>query len=287
MSTLKTTVLLAALTLLFIWIGNMIGGQQGMIIAFIFALVMNFVSFWFSDKIVLKMYRAQVLNEAEAPKIYEIVRNLRRAAGLPMPKIYIIPNDTPNAFATGRGPKHAVVAVTEGLLRLLNENEIEGVLAHELAHVKNRDILISTIVATIAGAIFMLSNMARFAAIFGGYGGRGGRDRGNALSLLFIAIVAPIAAMLIQFAISRSEEFKADASGAKISKNPLGLASALEKLSYASRKIPMQASPTTAHMFIVNPLSGSGITKLFSTHPPVEERVSRLRELSKTIRPTF
>lgn len=284
MNMFKTAVLLTALTLLFIWIGGMIGGRGGMIIAFMFALVMNFVSYWFSDKIVLAMYRAQEATEMEVPAIFRIVKNLTQKANLPMPKVYIIPTDTPNAFATGRNPSRAAVAVTDGILRLLNEDELEGVLAHELAHVKNRDILISTIVATIAGAIFMLASMARWAAIFGGFGGRDRRGGGNVLALLLVAIVAPIAALLIQLAISRAREYQADQSGGKISGRPLGLANALRKLHAGVRRFPMrQASPTTAHMFIVNPLTGRGMASLFSTHPPMEQRVARLEDLSTRI----
>lgn len=285
MNMFKTAVLLTALTLLFIWIGGAIGGRGGMVIAFIFALVMNFVSYWFSDKIVLAMYRAQEAAEIEVPAVFRIVRSLTQKANLPMPKVYIIPTDTPNAFATGRNPSHAAVAVTDGILRLLNEDELEGVLAHELAHVKNRDILISTIVATIAGAIFMLANMARWAAIFGGFGGRDRRGGGgNVLALLLVAIVAPIAALLIQLAISRAREYQADQSGGRISGNPLGLANALRKLHAGVHRFPMrQANPTTAHMFIVNPLTGKGMVSLFSTHPPMEQRVARLEDLSRRI----
>jgi len=282
MNMFKTMVLLTALTLLLVWVGGMIGGRNGMMFALVFAAVMNIGAYWFSDKIVLMMYRAKEAVEAEVPAVYRIVRNLTQAAGLPMPRVYIVPGPTPNAFATGRSPKRAVVAVTEGILQLLNEDELEGVIAHELAHIKNRDILISSIVATVAGAIFMLANMARWAAIFG-IGGRGGRrGGGNAIGLLAVAIVAPIAAMLIQLAISRSEEYRADASGGRISGKPLGLANALRKLHAGNKRFPIRgASPTTAHMFIVSPLNGGGMLRLFSTHPPVEERVARLEAQSK------
>lgn len=278
MNIFKTTVLLVALTLLLVWVGGMLGGRSGMMTAFVFAAIMNFASFWFSDKLVLFMYRAQPAKEEEVPAVYRIVRNLTSKTGMPMPKIYIVPVATPNAFATGRGPKHAVVAVTDGILRLLNENELEGVLAHELAHVKNRDILIATIVATIAGAIYMLANMARWTMMFGGRSRE--RDRGNAIALLLVAIVAPIAAMLIQLAISRAGEYRADETGARFTKKPLGLANALRKLQQGVRQIPLtEGSPTTAHMFIVNPFRGRDFAALFMTHPPTEKRVARLEAL--------
>ena len=280
MNTLKTTLLLTALTVLFLFIGQMLGGNNGMIIALIFAGIMNLGAYWFSDKIVLKMYGAKQVTEADAPGLVGIVRRGAQSAGLPMPKVYLIPSDTPNAFATGRNPGHAAVAATEGILRILSEDELEGVMAHELTHVKNRDTLISSVVATIAGAISMLANMAMWAGMFGG--GRG-RDRGNGIGLLVMAIVAPLAAVLIQTAISRAREFMADAGGAKISRKPLALASALRKLQNANLRVPMQANPSTAHMFIVNPLSGGRMLSLFSTHPPTEERVSRLQELAQRI----
>mgnify|MGYP000877788450 CR=1 FL=1 len=280
MNALKTGVLLAALTLLIMWIGRMIGGPGGMMVAFLFALVMNGVSYWFSDKIVLAMYRAKPVTEAEAPELYSIVGRLTAQAGLPMPKLYILPDESANAFATGRNPNHAAVAVTRGLMRILDQGEVEGVLAHELAHVKNRDILISSIAATLAGAIMMLANMARWGMILGGMG-RSDDDNGGALGLLATVIVAPIAAMMIQLAISRSREYQADVTGASISGKPLGLANALLKLENASRVIPSQASPATAHMFIVNPLSGKSMAALFSTHPSIPDRVNRLRAMAQ------
>ncbi len=279
----RTTLLLAALTVLIVWIGRLLGGPQGMAIALVFAVVMNFGSYWFSDKIVLAMYRAQPVDEREAPELYNMVRELAASAGLPMPKVYIIPSETPNAFATGRNPEHAVVAVTEGLLRLLSAHEVRGVLAHELAHIKNRDILIGTIAASLAGAIMFLADMARWAAIFGGFRGSDdeGEGAGGLIGTLILAIVAPIAAMLIQMAISRSREYLADETGARIAGHPESLASALEKLAVASQRIPMvEAKPATAHMFIVNPLSGRSLVNLFSTHPPIEERIRRLRSFA-------
>lgn len=279
---LRTTFLLAALTVLVVWIGRILGGPQGMILAFGFAIVMNFGSYWFSDKIVLAMYRARPLSVNEAPELHRIVRELATNAGLPMPKICRIPNPTPNAFATGRNPRHAVVAVTDGLLQLLATDEIRGVLAHEMSHVKNRDILIGSIAATMAGAIMILANMAKWGAIFGGFRGDDDEGGGGIIGTLVIAILAPIAAMMIQMAVSRSREYLADETGAKISHNPLSLASALEKLAVASHRIPMtNAQPATAHMFIVNPLTGKSMASLFSTHPPIEERIRRLRSLAR------
>jgi len=282
MNTLKTAFFLTLLTLLLIFIGRILGGNSGMIIALVFAAIFNLGSYWFSDKIVLRMYRAQKIEESDNPGLYRLVRRIASQAGLPMPKVYIIPTDSPNAFATGRNPEHSAVAVTSGILRILNEEELEGVISHEMSHVKNRDILISSVVATVAGAISMLAQMAQFAAIFGG--GRDEENRGGGLGLLFMAIVAPIAALLIQLAISRSREYQADESGAKISHKPLALAGALKKLSYASQRVPMQANPSTAHLFIVNPLTGGGLTSLFSTHPPLEQRISRLESLAKSLR---
>ncbi|MFP3870260.1 MAG: zinc metalloprotease HtpX [Syntrophobacteria bacterium] len=277
---LKTTVLLAALTVLIVLVGRVFGGSQGMVIAFVFALIMNFGSYWFSDKIVLAMYRAKELGPNEEPQIHQIVAELAQRGGLPKPRIYMIPSDTPNAFATGRNPEHAVVAVTRGIVRLLEPEELKGVLAHELGHVKNRDILIGSIAATLAGVVMLLANMARFAAIFG-LGGQDDEGRGNIIVLIVMSIVAPLAAMLIQMAISRSREYLADSTGARLAGNPQSLASALQKLAYGSQRLPMQkANPATAHMFTVNPLSGGGVAKLFSTHPPIEERIRRLRSMA-------
>ena len=277
MNTLRTGILLGALTGLLMLIGGYFGGKQGIVIAFIFAMVMNFGSYWFSDKIVLSMYKAREVSEGEAPELYSIVKNLALRAGLPMPRVYIVPGDTPNAFATGRNERHAVVAVTEGILRILNRDELDGVLAHELTHIKNKDMLIGSIAATLAGAVMMLASMAKWAAIFG----VGGDDDegGGIFGLILMAILAPIAAMLIQMAISRSREYLADEGGARISGKPYGLAGALEKLSNASKTIPMQANPSTAHMFIVNPLTAKSFANLFSTHPPIEKRVEKLRSM--------
>jgi heat shock protein HtpX len=279
---LKTTVLLAALTVLIVLFGRMFGGNQGMVIAFIFAMIMNFGSYWFSDKIVLAMYRAKELTPNEAPKIHQLVAELAQRGGIPKPRIYLIPSETPNAFATGRNPEHAVVAVTQGIVRLLNDDELKGVLAHELGHVRNRDILIGSIAATLAGVVMMLASIARWGAILGFGGGNDDEGGGgNILVLIVMSIVAPLAAVLIQMAISRSREYLADETGARLAENPRSLASALEKLAQASKRTPMQeAKPATAHMFIVNPLSGGGFASWFSTHPPVEERVRRLRAMA-------
>lgn len=274
MNTVKTTLLLAILTAIFIVIGNLVGGQSGMIIALIIAALMNFISYWFSDKIVLAMYKAKPVTRDEAKDIYRIVEDLTQREGLPMPKIYVIPNDSPNAFATGRDPNHAAVAVTEGLLDLMSYEEVQGVIAHELSHVKHRDTLIGTIAATLAGAIMMLANMARWGAFL--YGGRDENGRNNIISLLVLAVLAPLAAMLIQMAISRSREYKADEGAARMTGNPNGLASALRKLGEVSKRRPMVASNNTAHLFIVQPFSGQAFLSLFSTHPPIEERVKRL-----------
>ncbi len=276
---IRTTVLLALMTAFILWIGQVFGGRQGMIIALVIAGAMNFFSYWFSDKVVLSMYRAREVTPQQAPEIYKIVQVLAKRADLPMPKIYVIPQQTPNAFATGRNPRHAVVAVTEGLLNIMDREEVMGVLAHELAHVKNRDILIGSIAATIAGAIMMLATMARWSAILGG--GRGDDDTGGGsgiISLMIMSILAPVAAVLIQMAISRSREYLADSTGADFAGHPEGLSRALEKLGTYSRRLPMNASPSTAHMFTVNPLSGRGLMHLFSTHPPLEERIARLRK---------
>jgi heat shock protein HtpX len=279
MNNIKTLFLLVTLTLILIWAGAAMGGKQGMTIALIFALGMNFFAYWFSDKIVLKMYRAKEVTESEAPDLYRIVRRLVQKAEIPMPKVYIMDQDQPNAFATGRNPKHAAVAVTTGIMRILSQEELQGVIGHELAHVKHRDILISTIAATIAGAISYLAYMAQWAMIFGGH--RGDDDEGGSpIAALIMMIVGPIAAMIVQMAISRSREYAADEDGARLAGNPRYLSGALRKLHMASQKIPMNANPATSHMFIVNPLSGGGIAKLFSTHPPIEERISRLESMS-------
>jgi heat shock protein HtpX len=274
----KTALLLAVLTAMLVLLGGALGGRQGMLIAFIFALVMNFASYWWSDKIVLAMYGARPITEAQAPGLHNIVRRLASKAGVPMPRVYLVPSEQPNAFATGRNPEHAVVAVTEGILRILDDDELEGVLAHELSHVTNRDVLISTIAATLAGAITYLAHMAQWAAFFGG--GRQSDDDGpSPVAMMLMAFVAPIAALLVQLAVSRSREFQADATGARLAGRTWGLSKALEKLDMASRAIPMAANPATAHLFIVNPLSGQGLMRLFSTHPPMEERIARLRSM--------
>ncbi|TFH53709.1 MAG: zinc metalloprotease HtpX [Methanothrix sp.] len=276
MNTLKTTFLLTCLTLLLVAMGSAIGGQSGMIIAFLIAGGMNFFSYWYSDKIVLKMYKAKEVSESENPSFYNMVSRLARQANMPMPKVYIIPSDGPNAFATGRNPENAAVAATEGIMRLLSDEELEGVMAHELAHVQNRDTLIGTIAATFAGAIAMLGNMLQWAAIFGG-GNNDEEGGGNLFGSLALAFIAPVAAMLIQMAVSRSREYLADASGARICGKPLALANALRKLQMGAQSVPMtEATPATSHMFIVNPLTGGSMLKLFATHPPMEERVARL-----------
>ena len=280
MNTIRTTLLLGALTGLLMLIGGYFGGKSGVVIAFLFAMVMNFGSYWFSDKIVLRMYKAQEISESQAPELYGIVKNLALRGNLPMPRVYVIPENTPNAFATGRDENHAVVAVTEGITRILNRDELEGVIGHELTHIKNKDMLIGSIAATLAGAIVMLANMAQWAAIFGGVSRDDDEGAGGGLiGLILMAILAPIAAVVIQMAISRSREFLADAGGARISGKPYGLAGALEKLQRASQAIPMDANPSTAHMFIVNPLTGGSLMSLFSTHPPLEERIARLKSM--------
>jgi heat shock protein HtpX len=271
----KTALLLGLLSGVLLAIGQLLGGANGLMIGFVFAVVMNFGSYWFSDKIVLRMYRAQEVGPGH--RLYNMVERLSRNAQLPMPKVYIIPDASPNAFATGRNPSHAAVAATEGIMQVLNEHELEGVMAHELAHVKHRDILISSVAATIAATIMMVAQMAQFAAIFGGVGGRSD-DRGgmNPLALLVSIIVAPIAASLIQMAISRSREFAADAAGARIAGSPYGLADALRKIDAVARRVPLPANPATAHMFIIKPFSGGGLSNLFSSHPPTEARINAL-----------
>jgi heat shock protein HtpX len=284
MNSIKTAVLMAGLAGILMVLGGLAAGDQGVIMAFIIAMGMNFFSYWFSDKLVLAMYRAQEVSSIEAPELHHIVRNLADRAGLPMPRVYVIPTETPNAFATGRNPSHAVVAVTEGILRILSRDELEGVLGHELAHVKHRDILIQTVAATFASAISFLAFMTRWGAMFGGFGGRDENDGGGILGLLVMAIVAPIAAMIIQLAISRSREFGADATGAHISGRPLALANALRKLSLGVQRRPLADTPShnaTAHMFIVKPFSGRGLAALFSTHPSTEERIARLQEIAR------
>jgi heat shock protein HtpX len=279
MNTTKTIALMVVLTVLLVFAGGALGGRQGMIMAFMFASVMNLVSYWFSDKIVLRMYNAREVTDAEAPVLYGITRDLAMRANLPMPKVYVIPSDAPNAFATGRNPKHAAVAATEGILRLLNRDELMGVMAHELSHVMNRDILIGTIAATMAGAISMLASMAQWGMIFGGGRRDDNQGSGNMIAAIAMMILAPIAAGLVQMAISRSREYQADATGARISGNPMALASALKKLQMGSQRVPLDANPATAHMFIVNPLRGGGMMSLFSTHPPMEERINRLEQM--------
>lgn len=274
-NTFKTAFLLTVLTLLLMFIGRAFGGQNGMLLALGVAVVMNFVSYFYSDKIALAMYRAQPVTREQLPRAYDIVERLTQKIGIPMPKMYVIPTESPNAFATGRNPQHASVAMTQGILGLLNDEELEGVLAHELGHVNNRDILISSVAATIAGAITMLASMGRFAMIFGGMGDREDR-RGGGLAALFMLIVAPIAASLIQLAISRSREYQADATGAHFTGNPYALASALSKLDAYSRRLPLQATPSTAHLFIIQPFLGMSFANLFSTHPPIAKRIERL-----------
>lgn len=281
MNALKTGFLLVALTILMVTVGGLIGNESGAVIAFVLALIMNLVTYWYSDKIVLAMYRARPVSEAEAPGLYSMVQRLTMSTGLPMPKLYVIPEEMPNAFATGRNPRHAAVAVTEGLLRMLDRDEVEGVIAHELAHVKNRDILIGTIAAALAGAVMMLANMARWGFMLAGAGRSDDDDNGGIVGLLVAAFVAPIAALLIQMAVSRSREYQADATGAQISGKPLGLANALAKLDSAAQVIPAEVQPATAHMFIVNPLRGGGLMSLFSTHPPIPDRIARLRALAE------
>ncbi len=283
MNTFKTTLFLTLLTLLLVGIGQLVGGHRGMMIALSMALVMNVISYWFSDKIVLAMYGAKPVSESELPELARTVRRLAQQAGMPMPRLYRIPTETPNAFATGRSPNHAAVAVTEGILRLLTDEELEGVISHELSHVRNYDILTSTVAATIAGAIYMLADMARWAMMWGGGRSRDDRNNGGVqlVLMLVVAIVAPIAAMLIQMAVSRSREYQADASGATLCHKPLALASALRKIHAMAARVPMAASPATAHLFIVNPLTAGGLVNLFSTHPPVERRIEILERLAR------
>jgi heat shock protein HtpX len=278
---LKTTLLLSLLTLLMVLMGSAIGGQTGMVVAFLIALAMNFVSYWHSDKIVLKMYRAREIGENDNPAFYGMIKRLALRVGLPMPRVYIIPSENPNAFATGRSPDHAAVAATEGILHLLSREELEGVMAHELAHIKNRDILLGSIAATFAGAISMLGNMLQWSAIIGTGGDEDGDGSGSLIGSLVMAMVAPLAALLIQMSVSRSREYLADETGAKICGQPLALANALRKLHTASQRTPMQgAQPATAHMFIVNPFAGGSLLKWFSTHPPMEERIARLEAMA-------
>jgi len=275
-NTFKTAFLLTLLTLLLMFIGRAFGGQNGMLLALAFAAVLNFVSYFYSDKIALKMYRAKPVTREELPRAYAAVERLTQKIGIPMPKIYVIPNESPNAFATGRNPQHASVAVTQGILNLLTDEELEGVLAHELGHVNNRDILISSVAATIAGAITMLASMARWGMLFGGFGGRDDRDRGGGIGALLMLFLAPLAASLIQLAVSRSREYQADATGAHFTGNPYALASALSKLDAYSRRLPLQATPSTAHLFIIQPFLGMSFGNLFSTHPPIAKRIERL-----------
>jgi heat shock protein HtpX len=278
-NTFKTALLLTAMTLLLLAIGRAFGGENGMFIALALAVVMNFISYFYSDKIALTMYRAQPVSREELPRVYAIVERLAQKMGIPLPKIYVIPSDSPNAFATGRNPQHASVAVTQGILQLLDDEELEGVLAHELGHVNNRDILISSVAATIAGAITMLASMGRWAMIFGGYGSDRDRRDGGGLTALLMLIIAPIAATLIQLAVSRSREYQADATGAHLTGNPYALARALQKIDAYARRLPLQANPSTAHLFIIQPFLGMNagmFANLFSTHPPVAKRIERL-----------
>jgi heat shock protein HtpX len=280
----KTTLLMVVLTILLVIIGRLIGGTTGMIVALAFAGILNFFSYWFSDKIVLAMYGVREVSPQEAPKLYGAVEKLSSRFGLPVPRIYVIPTDAPNAFATGRNPSHAAVAATRGILQTLNDEELEAVLGHELSHVMNRDILVSTIAATMAGAVTLLAFMARWTAIFGGFGGSSNERGGGVIGLLAMAILAPIAALLIRLAISRTREYMADSESARLTKNPLALARALEKLEAAAERHPLPASPTTAHLFIVNPLRSGFMVRLFSTHPPIEKRVERLRDMARMMK---
>lgn len=278
-NTLKTFMLMAALTALFMFAGQALGGQSGMVFALIMALGMNFFAYWYSDKLALTMSRAREVSYEQAPQLHIMIERLARNAGLPKPRVYIMPGNTPNAFATGRNPDHAAVAVTEGLLQLLQPDELEGVIGHELGHIKNRDILISSIAAVMAGAISYLATMAQWAMIFGG-GGNDDEGPGNLVALLVMMIVAPLAAVIIQMAISRSREYLADATGAKICGHPISLANALQRLADYNHRLPMKVNPATAQMYIVNPLAPGNLAGLFSTHPPIQERVKRLRAMA-------
>lgn len=279
MSAIKTTLLLGALTGLLLLIGGMLGGAGGVEIAFVIAVAMNFFSYWYSDKMVLRAYGAREIDPSQSPELHSIVQELAHEAKIPVPRMYLVNSDTPNAFATGRNPNHAAVAVTSGIMRICDRDELKGVLGHELSHVLNRDILTSSIAATLAGTVMMIATWARFAALFGGFGGND-REGGGIGDLLVMAILAPLAATLIQLTISRTREYQADASGARLTHNPLYLANALRKLETANERIPMNAGPATAHLFIVNPLSAKGIARLFSTHPPIEERIRRLEKMA-------
>ncbi|MFA5974543.1 MAG: zinc metalloprotease HtpX [Elusimicrobiota bacterium] len=284
MNALKTFLLLSGLMALFLFIGQAVGGRAGMQYAFLLACAMNIFSYWFSDKMVLAMYRAKPVTETEAPELLRIVRGLAQKANIPMPRVYLIDSPVPNAFATGRNPAHAAVAATTGILERLNERELAGVIGHELSHVFHRDILISTIAATIAGAIMMLSNMVRWGMMFGGYGGRDRQERGGGLEMLVVVLLAPLAATLIQLAVSRSREYDADRGGADLTQDPLSLASALQKIASdnTNARVPLTTSPATAHLWIANPLRGGGLMSLFSTHPPTAERVRRLEAMAST-----
>jgi heat shock protein HtpX len=277
---MKTFMLMAALTALFMFAGQALGGQSGMAFALVMALGMNFFAYWYSDKLALSMSRARAVSQEQAPQLHAMIEKLARNAGLPKPKVYVMPGQTPNAFATGRNPDHAAVAVTEGLLQLLQPEELEGVIGHELGHIKNRDILISSMAAVMAGAISYLATMAQWAMIFGGGGGKDGEGRGNLLAMLVMMIVAPLAAAIIQMAISRSREYLADGTGAKICGHPISLANALQRLEEYNRRLPMKVNPATAQMYIVNPLAGGAMASLFSTHPPIQERIKRLRAMA-------
>jgi heat shock protein HtpX len=282
MNQIKTLILLATLTALLLFVGQALAGRGGFMIALMFAGVMNFAAYWWSDKIVLRMYGAQEIDQAQAPDLFALIRGLAQRAQMPMPRVYVIPEETPNAFATGRNPQNAAVAVTEGIMRLLDRDELAAVLSHELGHVQNRDTLIMTVAATLAGALSHLANMAMWGAMLGGGSSRDEEGSSNPLAGLLGIVLAPLAATLIQMAISRSREFAADEHGARLSGDPLALASALRKIEAWSQRIPMTAgSPATAHLFIINPFSGGGLVRLFSTHPPTEERIARLQAMAR------